>query len=208
MKRLAIVLVSCLFINVVFAESLATLPENLTINPTKNYRATVESSSNNDVLSHLTLIHTNGQVNYVYTDSNNQQKITFTIEQHFGETDGFLFQIFDENQTLIGKLALSNTSNIYFKGFALYSPDEDISRILKGQANPLIMEPVQMFSNTFKVYNKEKRILATLSGRAGRVEVKLNKNHLANEAFFINNPENLDLLLAVFEMQSLESILS
>ena len=148
----------------------------------------------------------NNQVNYIYTDAENQQKITFAIERHFGEANAFLFQIFDENQTKIGKLAISNTSNALFKGFELYSADADVSQILNRQANPVIIELGGIFSNNFNVYDNENNVLATLSGRAGLVEVKLNKDNLANENFILNNPKTTDLLLAIFAMQSLDFI--
>jgi hypothetical protein len=206
MKKLFIFLVSFLCINVVFAQTFETLPENLTIKPIKSYSATVKSSSSKEVIGRLSLSDMNGQVNYVYADDKHQQKITFTLERHFGEVNAFLFQVFDENQTQIGKLAISNTSNMFFKGFELYGPDEDLNRILNRQANPIIIETGEIVSNNFKVYNNEKKILATLSGRAGLVEVNLHKDNLANENLVINNSEYIDLLLALFAMQSLESI--
>ncbi|MCR9192161.1 MAG: hypothetical protein NXI01_05810 [Gammaproteobacteria bacterium] len=206
MKKALLILIYFLFVNVVSAAPIATLPEDFSIKPIKSYAATITNLHNKYVLGHLSIADIDDQVNYVYTDTQSQQKITFTLEQHFGEANAFLFQIFDDNQTRIGKLAISDTSNMLFKGFELYGPDEDISQILSRQANPLITEPSAIFSNNFKVYNYKNQILATLSGRAGLLEIKLNKDNLAKESFIVNNPQNTDLLLAIFAMQSLEFI--
>lgn len=206
MKKALILLSSFLYVSIVFADSFETLSESLTIKSYKSYSATIKNSSTKELLGTLSVSDANDPVNYIYRDAKDQKKITFTIEQHFGEFDAFLFQIFDENQILIGRLSISNPSNMFFKGFELYGPDADISQILNRQVNPLIAEPAEIFSNNFNVYDNEKHLLATLSGRSGPVEVKLNKDNLANLVFITKNLQNTDLLLAIFAMQSLKSI--
>lgn len=199
-------LVSLMLTHATSAASIETIPENLIIKPVKNYSAIIKNPASKEVVGHLDFSDSNDQVNYVYTDANSQQKFTLTLEQHFGEAGAFLFQIFDDKQMLIGKLAISNPANIFFKGFELYDLNVDIKQILNHQANPVIFESGEIISNNFIVRNTDKKILATISGRATRINISLNQDNLAHESFITNNPDNINLLLAIFAMQSLKFI--